>query len=602
MSICQIRFLYCQKDVVIRCKRSELLKDIISLFGTKSKLSVEEFCFLYQNQTINPDLTLAQINNKDEEILIFVCPNKNKENENKIKESDYIKCEKYGVPAIVEFLNDYSITLTDGKHDKKIIKLYDYNNTQIIDQSKIKCSKCSKSKLDKNKNKFYYCFECKKNFCFICQSSHKKHKNIVDYPLKYFRCMKHFKELNSFCLDCKKNLCISCSNQHKEHNKIDFNNLSKEENKELIEKILEVKELADSIIYSLQKFKDNLDVYVKINEKLNENIKNMNFNYEILKSMKNLMEISFLKKDINQILKSKDINEKFKKIMSIYDIMNSKPNEITFRIKVEKNDLNKTIYFLDNTQESDGEYNENGNYVKHNHDNLKEINENNTTLIIDGKTIPFKKFFIPKITGIYSIKLIFKNKLSNCAYMFYNCKNIIEIDFSRFNMENITNMQSMFDSCSGLKSLNLEYFETRKVTNMSFMFYNCSLLTSLDLKSFNTNNVTNMMCMFGGDEDEGCCSLTTINLTSFNTQNVSDMYHMFYNCSSLTTLNLTSFKTDNVISMNNMFAKCFSLTSLNLSSFNADNADTSEMFDHCINLFSCGCSDKQIVERFKNRL
>ena len=58
-------------------------------------------------------------------------------------------------------------------------------------------------------------------------------------------------------------------------------------------------------------------------------------------------------------------------------------NEIVLKIEIKQDDINKVIYFLDNT---DGDYIESGKkYVKHKHDNLKEVNENNTTLIVDEK-------------------------------------------------------------------------------------------------------------------------------------------------------------------------------------------------------------------------
>ena len=188
-----------------------------------------------------------------------------------------------------------------------------------------------------------------------------------------------------------------------------------------------------------------------INKKLNENLLNMNFNYENLKSIKNLIELSFLKKDIDQILNNNDINQKFKKIMSIYGMMENtniinkidetqieknseKTNEITIKIKIEQNDVGKTIYLLDNTYRN---YYENDLIIPHNHDNLNEMNENNTIMTINGNIVPFKKSFIPAKTGIYLIKLLLKNKLSNCAYMFSECNNIIDIDFSKFNIQNI---------------------------------------------------------------------------------------------------------------------------------------------------------------------
>ena len=118
----------------------------------------------------------------------------------------------------------------------------------------------------------------------------------------------------------------------------------------------------------------------------------MNLSYKNLISMKNLIEISFLKEDIDQILNNNDINKRFQKIISTYNMMNDKVeniinfktqiknnstniNEIALRIKTNKNNLNKYFYILDNTTEKDKyRYNEKGKNVKHNHDNLKEMN------------------------------------------------------------------------------------------------------------------------------------------------------------------------------------------------------------------------------------
>ena len=271
-------------------------------------------------------------------------------------------------------------------------------------------------------------------------------------------------------------------------------------------------------------------------------------------------------------------------------------NEIMLKVKIEQNDVNKNIYFLDNTQEdfNDGKgYNENGNFVIHNHDNLKELNKNNTILVIDGEIIPFKKSFIPKKSGIYSIKLIFKNKLFNCAYMFYECKNIIDIDFSKFNTENIIDMQVMIACCPLLKSLDFKSFKTENVTNMDSLFYGCESLTSLDLRSFNTKKVTNMEAMFGN-----CFSLKKVNLSSFNTQNVTNMEAMFYNCSSLKAINLSSFNTQKVNNMILMFYNCSSLTIINLSSFKGDKANTEKMFTGCKSLSYFGSFDKNIKDAF----
>ena len=282
MSNAQIKFKYRQENIIIQCLKNDLMKNIISRYETKSGLSANEFNFLYNGNKINPNLTLSQINDKDHEILILVTSIENEKNENQKKISDYIKCAQSLEPAILEFSNDYKVSLTDGKNRTQKIRLKEYSKTQIVDENQIKCSNCTNIKAQAYQSNFFYCFECDKNLCPVCQSLHKEHKNIVNYSVKYFRCSFHKdKEFISYCLDCNKNLCIFCINQHKEHNIINFTNLFMEQNKETIEKIQKVKELFDNIIDSLPKFKDNLDVYVQINEKLNENLVNMNLNYKI---------------------------------------------------------------------------------------------------------------------------------------------------------------------------------------------------------------------------------------------------------------------------------------------------------------------------------
>ena len=84
-SNCQIRFLYKINDVIIKCERNEQMRDIINRFGINSGLQINEFDFLYRGKKINPDRILAQINNKDLEILILVYPNNNIINKNQHK-------------------------------------------------------------------------------------------------------------------------------------------------------------------------------------------------------------------------------------------------------------------------------------------------------------------------------------------------------------------------------------------------------------------------------------------------------------------------------------------------------------------------------------
>ena len=224
-------------------------------------------------------------------------------------------------------------------------------------------------------------------------------------------------------------------------------------------------------------------------------------------------------------------------------------NEIDILIRVNKEHINKNIYFLNNYFPLNSEYNE-----------LK------TELYMDNHKCNYEKYFTPIKEGEYNIKLKFYSNLTDCGYMFSGCKNIIKINFSNFNSKTITYMKYMFHECENLEDINLFSFDTHNVTDMSYMFFGCKKLKYLDLTSFDTHNVTDMSYMFY------CCGcLNNLDLSSFNTNNATNMKNMFYECKNIKSLNISSFDTKNVNDMSYMFFGCRSLTNLDLSFFNLEN-------------------------------
>ena len=236
----------------------------------------------------------------------------------------------------------------------------------------------------------------------------------------------------------------------------------------------------------------------------------------------------------------------------------NKKNEIKFVLKIEAQDINKKIYFLDNTDES--VYISAFGLEEHHHDFLKELDDTNVELYINNKKQKYQKYFIPKEEGKYYFLLRFDFVPKNCSFMFYKCAKMIKIDISSFNTINVTDMRSMFGYCTELENIDLSLFNTENVNNMSCMFCHCTKLKKLDLSSFNTKNVKDMDAMFWS-----CCCLENINFGSFNTESATDMTWMFYDCQKLTNINLSSFRMDNVSSMRSMFYGCNELKEINLS-------------------------------------
>ena len=173
----------------------------------------------------------------------------------------------------------------------------------------------------------------------------------------------------------------------------------------------------------------------------------------------------------------------------------------------------------------------------------------------------FKKFTFNEEVEILKVKLE-GNEIDNMSKMFFDCKNLIEIDLSSFNTKNVTNMTWMFAGCKKINKIDLSMFNTQKVTNMAYMFATCENLIEINLSSFNTQNVTNMSSMF-----VRCKNLIKVDLSSFNTQNVTNMDGMFVSCRNLIKVDLSSFNTQNISEVSWMFGRCESLVKINRKNF-----------------------------------
>ena len=79
-------------------------------------------------------------------------------------------------------------------------------------------------------------------------------------------------------------------------------------------------------------------------------------------------------------------------------------NEIILSIKIEKEMINKKVFFLDNHKDFNNDFEPEE--FKREFCNL-ELNENNIKIYINDKPYKFCNFFIPEIEGIYKIKIEF---------------------------------------------------------------------------------------------------------------------------------------------------------------------------------------------------
>ena len=272
----EVIFKYNGIDKLIQCKIEDKFKDICQKFCIKSQKDLNNLIFIYGGETLNLDLKFNEVANqidkknlkmnilvKDKNTIII---NKNK---GIIKSKDII-CPKCGEICLIDF-KDYKIILNNCKNkDENIILLDEFDEAQNINNTKIKCSFCNKSKLVINT--FYICGTCDKNICLLCKKKHNKNHIIIDYENKNFLCHKHNKIFNSYCDKCKQNLCALCRTEHdNNHNIISYEKIKpyinnvKNKIKELKDLIDKFNKNIDDIIELLQNIKMNIEKYYIIN-------------------------------------------------------------------------------------------------------------------------------------------------------------------------------------------------------------------------------------------------------------------------------------------------------------------------------------------------
>ena len=168
--------------------------------------------------------------------------------------------------------------------------------------------------------------------------------------------------------------------------------------------------------------------------------------------------------------------------------------------------------------------------------------------------------------------------------MFYNLKEIEEMDLSNFDTSNVTDMTSMFQN-SGIRLFSFDGIDISNVTSMKNMFYGCTELELVNVHLKYFKEVTDMSGMFSGsglleftflgvgvpkvtnmsNMFAGCRQLEGIYFCEVNLKSVTDVSNMFVGCSSLKSVDMSKLNLSNVTDMKNMFTSCTSLEDANFS-------------------------------------
>ena len=188
--------------------------------------------------------------------------------------------------------------------------------------NRIICGICKKK--NDAKYKLSYCYKCKD---FICQSCEKAHEKTVKangenghylcpYSLMDIACYKDAKKNLGYCKVCKQSFCPKCISDHKKHEYMYFDDfieqLTKEGRDNIQKEIVLINEFKKNCEDCLNTLKKTINHFINIKEKeikLKEQLllqlSNIQYNYQLIETVKNLRYIKKLKYDKNSLWEQK---------------------------------------------------------------------------------------------------------------------------------------------------------------------------------------------------------------------------------------------------------------------------------------------------------
>ena len=593
----EIGFIYNGIETTILCKDTERMKDIFTKFTLKTQTDINSLFFLYDGTIVNEELTLKNLKKAPDQntnkITILVYP---KYIATTIQKKGLLKSKEIICPQCKENcllkIDGFNMINLYGCKNNHVNQLSfeEFEKTQFIDTSKIICSNynnCGNNKYKSYHNQFYRCLSCKNNLCPLCDSHHDKSHSIIDYDKIHYLCEIHNDLFTSFCNNCNNNLCMLCEKNHnKNHNIIEYKNLIENKN-DLNNEINKFKKKIEifsndvkKIVNILNGIIKKMNIYFEINNDLLNNYEPQNKNFQILNNIKEVRN-NILMKDIDEIVKEKNIIYKFEKIMQFTN--NADTDEVIIKYKILNNNMNPKVddslqgmgmqnFPIPSMDMENGQMRDMGQFMGMNSQyslvdifgqRFKENNYKNCEFIYEGKNYNLKEdIYVYKNLDTIEIKLMGINKITNMCGMFEGCSSLLSISgISKINTSKITNMSSIFANCTSLKYIDdISRWDTSKVTNMSSLFENCEVLISLpDISKWNTSKVIYMNDIF-----RLCSSLISLpDISKWDTSNAIYMSGLFSFCSSLQSLpDISKWKTDNVSLMTGMFYDCETLKSI----------------------------------------
>ena len=551
---------------------------------------------MYYNDVICPKCKTTAIidkNEKDLNLRILNCEN-----------FHYLNNIKYD--ALDDFVFDFDDKSEENK--KKLIK-----NKDVLE-----CSICTTNQEymtpPEYEDENLYACACGAIVCSLCSKIHaekdeRHHKVKLDD--KNYYCLKHGQKYYSYCFDCNANICEKCEIDHIGHETEKYSTIKpkretikkyeeevEKQQDQFLDFIETTRKLFDDIIDTIENY---LNSYLMIESSLIRRYKMQQFNYQLLRNLKNknLFENEIFNK-LEEVTKKTKVSEKFNSLFKdiytpIYNAKQMKDkqkrtiempfpnikNSITIRYKIGEKKLDRKVKLFDPI--------------------FVENNKDKVTVVINGKEKELSAYYqnledkdeiivtlSQKTTKTDRGDVVNREKyITDMSYMFNNCKYFDSVDFSKWKTENITSMEAMFQLCNFDKAPNISKFNISNLENIRAMFCKCIKLKDIpDMSRWpensKDNHLSNMSMLFNG-----CKNLTNVTLPNNfkNMTKIEDISYMFNRCRNLEAVdNMKSLKKSNIKNMCGLFNGCEKLKSVTINLESRNIEDMSIMFQDCKSL------------------
>ena len=290
----KVEFKYKHNTINILCYQNEIMESICKKFADKIHTDIKNLIFLYGGIIVDLKLKFSQVINKmdsEQKIMTILVNEIDSENTNSntgIIKSMYPICPKCSEIAILEIESfKANIIGCKNRHVTKDIILNEYENTQKIDLSKIKCNICKISQKDTYENNMFICNKCKIYLCPLHKQSHDEDHIVINEKDKNYNCEYHNEIYISYCQTCNINICLKCEKAHSKHNITSFGSILPEK-EELLNKLGLYRNIItifnkniNEMINKLIDVRDNIDTLYKIYYDMISHYQDKHRNYQV---------------------------------------------------------------------------------------------------------------------------------------------------------------------------------------------------------------------------------------------------------------------------------------------------------------------------------